>query len=222
MKSIRLQLLITLLATAVVAGVFAIRGLPPTASILRGASRKDVEAVRRCIRWGADIEAKNSSGRTPLHVTRGKDITALLIDRGADVNAKDKNGWTPLHCAAREGHRDKAALLIVNGADVSARSNQMWTPLHWAAKHGHTRHRRVAVLLIARGADVEAKNNRGMTPLHMAASPLYHSGQMTALLIAKGADVNAKDNDGRTPLTRAIKNGHNDVADLLRRHGARE
>lgn len=42
------------------------------------------------------------------------------------------------------------------------------------------------------------------------------------MLIARGADVNAKDNKGRTPLVIAMRYHYNDVADLLRRHGARE
>ena len=38
---------------------------------------------------------------------------------GVDVNAKDKYGWTPLHWAAREGHKKIVELLIDKGADVN-------------------------------------------------------------------------------------------------------
>jgi ankyrin repeat protein len=42
------------------------------------------------------------------------------------------------------------------------------------------------------------------------------------LLIAKGADVNVKNNQGRTPLSLAKKKGHNEIVELLRKHGAKE
>ena len=48
---------------------------------------------------GADIEARDKDGRTPLFIACSKnnvDICALLISKGADVNAKDNRGWTPL------------------------------------------------------------------------------------------------------------------------------
>ncbi len=58
-----------------------------------------------------------------------------------------------------------------------------------------------------------------MTPLHWAAA----SGDtiVAQLLIAEGANVNAKSLDGMTPLAVARAMGHEEVADLLTRHGAR-
>ena len=65
------------------------------------------------------------------------DICRLLIDKGAQVEAKNSNGRTPLHCAAYQGHVEIAQLLCNHGADDEARGNSGWRPLHWAAMDGH-------------------------------------------------------------------------------------
>ena len=39
--------------------------------------------------------------------------------------------------------------------------------------------------------------------------------------LAAGTDVNAKDEDGDTPLDSTIKDKHPEIADLLRKHGAK-
>jgi ankyrin repeat protein len=57
---------------------------------------------------------------------------------GADVNAKDKNGFTPLHLAAMQGQKEVAELLIANGADVNAKGDGGRTPLDWSHKHPET------------------------------------------------------------------------------------
>ena len=51
------------------------------------------------------------------------------LNKGADVNAKDYIGRTPLHNAARWGHKEVAELLIANDADVNARKKNGYTPL---------------------------------------------------------------------------------------------
>jgi len=45
---------------------------------------------------------------------------------------------------------------------------------------------------------------------------------LVELLIAKGADVTARDGDGRTPLWYAQDEGHTEIIELLRKHGAKE
>jgi ankyrin repeat protein len=81
---------------------------------------------------GADVNAKNKYGSTPLHraiEAAHKEIAELLIANGADVNAKGEADATPLHYAAT---KEVAELLIVKGADVNAKDEFGETPLDLA------------------------------------------------------------------------------------------
>ena len=44
------------------------------------------------------------------------EVAALLLDRGADIEAQDDDGWTPLDWAAAEGHLETVDLLRERGA----------------------------------------------------------------------------------------------------------
>ena len=89
---------------------------------------------------------------------------------GADVNAKNKRGGTPLHSAAAKEHENIAELLIAKGADVNAKNNEGRTPLHYATGTGWQGGYEIAKLLISKGADVNVKNVGGHTPLDLATS----------------------------------------------------
>ena len=95
----------------------------------------NIEAVKQAIADGADVNAKNNDGVTPLLLATTwdyKEIVELLIGEGADVNEWDDIGSTPLLVAARKGHKEIAELLIDNGADVNAKDEIGETPLDYA------------------------------------------------------------------------------------------
>ncbi len=101
------------------------------------------------------------------------------------------------------------------GADVNVRDAKGFTPLHFAVLRGQLL---VVARLIDAGADVNARTRDNITPLVFAAAGGHFP--IVQLLIDAGADVNAETILG-TPLDGAERNKHRDVADLLRKHGAR-
>ena len=113
------HLLLTTIAAVVLVGCGPPK--PPDISIHKAAEEGNTEAVKQHLAAGADVDAKNKHGGTPLHYTAIKEIAELLILNGAEVNAKDGNGWVPLHYAVGRDHRDVAETLIAKGADVNAK-----------------------------------------------------------------------------------------------------
>ena len=140
------NILITTIAAVVLVGC----GEP--SDFHKAAGAGNIEVVKQHLAAGADVNAIDRRGWTPLHQ--------------ADVRKKRSGGWTPLHYAAYWGGKEIAELLIAKGASVNAKGGTGGgTPLHKAAWHGH---KEIAELLIAKGVDVNATDMYRRTPLDLA------------------------------------------------------
>ena len=188
---------------------------------------ENIEAVKKTLADGADVNAKDDNGWTPLHwaaLSGHKEVSEYLITMGADVNAKDGTGMTPLHYAAAFDQKEIVELLLASGADVNAKDEprtikngkrvQGSTPLDIANDASHPE---TADLLRKHGGKTGAWLDADKS-IHDAA----RAGHIEAVKqhLAAGADVNAKTADGTTPLHNAAVYGHTEVAELLIANGA--
>ena len=94
------HLLFTTIATVLLVGCGESKPPePPDISIYDAADKGNIEAVKQHIAAGTDLGAKMQDAAT-------KAVAELLIAKGADVNAKNENGGTPLLYATLSGHRE--------------------------------------------------------------------------------------------------------------------
>ena len=139
-----------------------------TSIIIKASQRGYVEVVEALIATGADVNAANHSGCTPIleascfgHL----EIVQALIAAGADVNRASNQDSTPISWASQKGHLEVVRALIAAGADVNKADNDGRTPIFIASSEGHPE---VVQALIAAGADVNKADNNGITPILVA------------------------------------------------------
>lgn len=160
------------------------------------------------------------------------DVVKLLLERGADPNAKDKDGVTPLMFAVQEADRETVEavrLLLKHGGDAKAMDRVKRTPLTQAVRTYATESSLdIVAQLLAVGAD---PNAGAETPLWIVANAYREGGKPSAatvqemkLLLDHGADPNARNDDGSTPLNGAAKAEANparlEMVKLLLQRGA--
>ena len=200
-----------------------------------------------------DVGVRNALGRTPLFYAASVEVAQKLIERGADVNAEDNYGKTPLHEVVNfileKGYElEVAQVLIEEGAEINAKGGEYdRTPLFYASSA------ELARLLIEEGAEVNVRDIFENTPLYhlvedievvqvfiengsdvnirgpFGATPLfrvvcldpYNAAEIVKTLINADADVNLSLHGGRDmPLECAKLRNNEEVVRRLREAGA--
>jgi uncharacterized protein len=80
----------------------------------------DLSEVKRLLAAGAEVNAKDKNGITPLmaaSLAGHREVVEFLLAKGAEVNAQDKSGKTALMFATRMNHPEVRELLIKTGAN---------------------------------------------------------------------------------------------------------
>jgi ankyrin repeat protein len=132
------------------------------------------------------------------------------LAHGANIEAKNQQGQTPLAAAARRGFLNSATALLHAGANPRAkegeRNNIMSLAIENAGKD-HTLEQWAAFVrqMIDKGWDIDEKDRRGHTALFHA-TLLKRFGAFTALADAR-AGLKAKDLDDEDALLLALREG---------------
>ncbi len=82
------------------------------------------EAARKLVSRGAEVDAKDEAGKTPLHVAvlmnNTQVVDLLTNEAGADVNARDNEGRSPLLVALDCNFEALSESLLRKRADANA------------------------------------------------------------------------------------------------------
>ena len=158
--------------------------------------------VQDCLGTGADPNARDGGGYTPLHLaaefSKTPETVTALVNAGADPNARDVLGLTPLHRGGgkepdtgdRHGPRQRR-----RGPQRARRVRRLHTAA-LAAAFSETPE--IVTALVNAGADPNARDVLGFTPLHRAAA-FSKTPEVVTALVNAGADPNARTGNGDTP-----------------------
>lgn len=125
-------------------------------------------AINALISHGANVDAKNVNGQTPMHRAAQlghTEAVKALLEAKANPNTLDKSGLTPLMYAALSGQTQTATLIAEHDREkINQANNNGNTALMIAVLHGK---KETALALITAGANPNLQNKEGKTALDM-------------------------------------------------------
>lgn len=187
--------------------------------LLRASELGDATRASALLRAGADVNARDDSGRTPLtwaalgdHVA----VARVLVAAGADPDLQDDRRNTALLVSGETGSVAMLREVLRADPDLSRTNRFGGTALIPAADRGHLAY--VREILATTEIDVNHVNDLGWTAL-LEAVILGDGGQahteIVRALLAHGADPRVADRGGVTPLQHARQRGHSGMVKLL-------
>jgi hypothetical protein len=163
------------------------------------------ESFRLLLQKGADINAPDLYGKTPLHfaVTSSK-AAMFLIENGADYQIKDHDGWKFLHRAYQFCRLDILKYLVDKGCSLNEFSPDGFNALHYACgmTYGSSIDEKLTLIRylvdgLKMNVNIHSKWHDGkdgsVTPLMMAVNAQEHfedDFRILEFLVSKGGNLN--------------------------------
>jgi uncharacterized protein len=181
--------------------------------------RGDVQAIEKLISTRVDLNARDSRGRTPLHVAtfaRQHGAIRALVSAGAGINLLENDRYDVVTIASVADDEATLRLLLSLGASAKqVTSRYEGTALIAAAHLGHDG---VVRQLIAAGAPLDHVNNLHWTAVIEAIvlgdGKARHQATLKALLDA-GANTKLSDRQGQTPLQLAKSRAYPEMVKMI-------
>ena len=153
---------------------------------------------------GADVDARNKEGVTPLAIAVQKndlETVKLLTASGADIHTQDTNGNSPLSIALAGSSEMLEA--VVNEKNAGLTDSNGNTPLHLALICDAPLAKIQYIISLMK--DVNTRNKDGNSALFL--SILKNRQKVGELLLAKNADIFSTNTNNNSPLRLALKYG---------------
>ncbi|OCK73445.1 hypothetical protein K432DRAFT_420720 [Lepidopterella palustris CBS 459.81] len=122
---------------------------PPKYALHQASSTGLVNAVKRLLEQGCDINERDKNGASPIYYASVRSHLAtaqLLLSEGAHINAQGGRYGNALQAASVGGHNKIVELLLSKGADVNAQGGEPHQDFQAAAKQGCQRQQAKRVL----------------------------------------------------------------------------
>uniref|UniRef100_H2LGV0 Notch C-terminal domain-containing protein n=1 Tax=Oryzias latipes TaxID=8090 RepID=H2LGV0_ORYLA len=172
------------------------------------------DAAKRLLDAGADPNAHDNMGRTPLHAAVAADAQGvfqiLIRNRATELDARMNDGTTPLILAARLAVEGMVEELIHCHADINAVDDHGKSALHWAAAVNNVE---ATLVLLKNGANRDMQDNKEETPLFLAARE--GSFEAAQVLLDHYSNRDITDHMDRLPRDTAQERMHHDIVRLL-------
>lgn len=166
-------------------------------TLLHHAAERQMHAfMQSLVQSGANIDARDDYGSSPLFWSFFPETVATLIDLGANIHHRNKWGRTPIFSLSVNDETEALHILVNAGADINAKDDDGDSPLMHFIRENNSPV--CALELIGIGAVINTINNCGDTALHIAAENCHFQEVIEALLKA-GADPSVLNAQGQTP-----------------------
>lgn len=166
------------------------------------------------LKGGADVNARDSNGRTPMHASIAADtqgVFELLANhRSTDINAQSNDGTTPLILAVRVGTNYFVDKLLTYECDINKSDAEGKTAVHWAAA---TNNVNAIKKLLDNGANRDCQDMEEQTPLFLAAREGARGA--VEILLNYNANKDIIDSQHQSPMDIARLRQHYDIVGLL-------